>query len=145
MLEMSRSHLHWSLRPAERGKGWGGLMCWLPLHFIPHSFSLWYFLTYARSILSLSLSLSHLSRTPPYILFCLPFLHYNPLSLPISGCLPFHSRCPSLAVFLLSFCLFLFRQHSLRIPFNLLFTHSFHVFTLAPSPSLPVSLTVCQC
>ena len=47
--------------------------------------------------------------------------------------------------FLLSFCLFLFHQHSLRIPFNLLFTHSFHVFTLAPSPSLPDSLIVCQC
>ena len=66
VLEMSRSNLHWSLRPAEWGKGWGALVCWLPLHFIPHSFSLWYFLTYARSILSLSLSLSFVSHSSLY-------------------------------------------------------------------------------
>lgn len=76
VLEMSRSHLHWSLHPSGEG---GRLMRLLPLRFLPLSFSLG-FLTYAHSILSLSFSFSSVSYLSLCIFLCLLSLHYNPLS-----------------------------------------------------------------
>lgn len=68
VLEMSRSHLHWSLHPTGEGRC---LMRWLPLCFLPRSLSL--FLTYACIILSLQFSVSY----SPYIFPCHLYLHYN--------------------------------------------------------------------
>lgn len=76
VLEMSRSHLHRSLCPAEEG-GWVpprvSVACLLPL-----SFSL-RFLTYARAILSLLFSVSFVSYSPSDCL-CLKAQHLIPLS-----------------------------------------------------------------
>lgn len=78
VLEMSRSHLHWSLCPAEEGgraPPRALVACLRPL-----SFSLC-FLTYARAILSLLFSVSFVSYSPSP---CLWVQHFSPLSLSAS-------------------------------------------------------------
>ena len=115
VLEMSRSHLHWSPHPAGRGEGPSLVhLLFLSLFF---SHMLEESCPYCSpSDWSLSLPISSFAPQPGVVtcfsesVDLLPSTHS--LSISVFGC------------FLL-FCLFLFHNHSLRILFNLLFTHSF--------------------
>lgn len=113
VLEMSRSHLHWS--PRSQGREGG-----LPMHLLALCFFLFLSLyTHGDSILSLLISVLFISFSPLSI--C--------LYLPVDRWLTARSLSFAIFVLFLLFCLFLFRYHSVRICFNLLFTHS-----LAQSP-----------
>lgn len=127
VLEMSRSHLHWSLHPKE-GRGRAPHASVASLSCLSSFVPCLCFLSDARSILSLLFLGSFVSYSPG-IFLCLPSLHCNLLSLSANICLVYLF---TLFLFgcLLLFCLFLFHSHSLRIHFNLLFTLSSSMYLL---------------
>lgn len=115
--------------------GSGGLhMRLLPFCFLPLSVFSHMFIESCHYI-----SPSHLSHTLPIPSsashLCTVTLY---LSLSIFGCPPIHSQFGCF----LSFCLFLFHNHSLRIHFNLSFTHSFSILRLHLHPFLSLSLSI---
>lgn len=112
VLEMSRSHLHWSLHPTGEEEREGGRL--MPGHFLPLLSLALRFPTYARSVLSLSFSVSSVSYSP-CIFLCLLSLHYNPPSQSISGCLHAHSQFLSEAVFYYSVIFYCANTHSKSI------------------------------
>lgn len=124
---MSRSHLHWSPHPTGEG---GRLAHAFVASIFPSSVFLSVcFLTYAHSTVSLSFFVSFISYAP-YIFLCLLSLHYNPLCQSVDLLLSTHSLSIFICGCFLLFCLFVFHYHSFRIPFSLLFTHSFSMHLL---------------
>lgn len=137
MLEMSRSHLHWSLHPTGEG---GCLMYLLPFCFLPISV----FALFSHMLIAFCpyCSLSHFSHTLRTSSFAsYRFIINLYLSLPIFNCLPIHSQFLSLADFYYSVYFYFTIIHLESV----LISYSLTLSQCTYSSSISISSCLFQC